>query len=133
MHASDKGLLAAACCLYRGLFFTTLYFKSNEGKVSTGFPVYMTRKTQEWFRGWGCPHSSDTAAFPDLSAAPGGAGSGAGAATPARPPAPSALDDEEGADLITAGAGDDQVPLPTLNLETLPSFIFPYPKLCDLP
>ncbi len=74
------------------------------------FKVYMTHKTQGWFRGWGCPRPSDAAASPCPGAAPGCAGSGAGAVTPACPPAPSASDDEEGADLIVAGGCDDQAP-----------------------
>jgi hypothetical protein len=77
------------------------------------FKVYMTRKTQEWFRRWGCDAA---AASPGPGAAPNGAGSGAGAATPARSPAPDASDDE-GA-LITGG-GDDQTTSPTVTLETL--------------
>jgi hypothetical protein len=72
------------------------------------FKAYMTRKTQGWFRRWGCPPSrpSDAAAAsPGPGAAPNGAGSGggAGAATPGRLPAPDASDDEGGATLITPG------------------------------
>ena len=69
------------------------------------FKAYMTRKTQGWFRGWGCDAA---AASPDPGAAPNGAGSGggAGAATPARLPVPDASDDEDGSVLITpAGPG----------------------------
>ncbi len=42
--------------------------------------AYMSRKTQGWFRRWGCPRPSDAAASP----APGAAHGGAGAAMPAR-------------------------------------------------
>ena len=62
------------------------------------FKAYMTRKTQGWFRGWGCLRPSDEAASPGPGTAPGGAGSGAGAAMPARPPAPAASDDEDASD-----------------------------------
>jgi hypothetical protein len=62
------------------------------------FKAYMTRKTQGWFRRWGC----DAAA-----ASPGaGSGGGAGAATPARLPVQDDEDDEDGSVLITpAGPG----------------------------
>ena len=69
------------------------------------FKAYMTRKTQGWFRRWGC---DATAASPGPGAAPNGAGSGggAGAATPARLPVLDASDDEDGSVLITpAGPG----------------------------
>ena len=69
------------------------------------FKAYMTRKTQGWFRGWGCDAA---AASPDPGAAPNGArsGGGAGAATPAHLPVPDASDDEDGSVLITpAGPG----------------------------
>jgi hypothetical protein len=83
------------------------------------FKVYITRKTQGWFRGWGCPRPSDAAASPGPGAASDGAGSGAGAATPARPPAQAALDDEGASDLITGGGGNDQPTSPTVDLEAL--------------
>ena len=73
------------------------------------FKVYMTRKTQGWFRRWGCPRTSDSAASPGPGAATGGAGSGARAATPGRPQAPAASADEDGSELITGvvgGAGE---------------------------
>jgi hypothetical protein len=76
-------------------------FKSNDGRISAvcddqysstlamlkgtadeAFKVYMTRKTQGWFRRWGCPRLSDAAASPGPGVAPCGAGSGAGAMTP---------------------------------------------------
>jgi hypothetical protein len=85
------------------------------------FKVYMTCKTQGWFRRWGCPSPSDAAASPGPCAALGSAGSGAGAATPARPPAPAASDDVEASDLITEGGGDDQALSPTVELEMLSS------------
>jgi hypothetical protein len=75
-----------------------------EKTADEAFKVDMTRKTQGWFRRWGCPRPSDGAASPGPGAAPDGAGSGAGAATPARPPAPAASDDEGASDLIMGGA-----------------------------
>jgi hypothetical protein len=42
------------------------------------FKVYMTRKTQGWFRRWGCPRPSDAAASPGPGAAHRGAGGCAG-------------------------------------------------------
>ena len=89
------------------------------------FKAYMTRKTQGWFRRWGCPRpSAAAAASPGPGAAPNGAGSGggAGAATPGRLPAPEASDDEEDACLITpggpAGGGGDHVTSPILDVLT---------------
>ena len=89
------------------------------------FEAYMTRKTQGWFRRWGCPRPSDAAAAsPGPGAAPNGAGSGggAGAATPGRLPAPEASDDEGGATLITpgdpAGGGGSDVSSPLVDLPT---------------
>ena len=80
------------------------------------FKVYMTSKTQGWFRRWGCDAA---AASPGPGAAPNGAGSGgAGALTPARLPAPDASDDE-GA--LIMGCGDAHTTSPTLTLETLPA------------
>ena len=57
------------------------YFRANDGRISgvcdeqytatlelleetpdEAFKLYVTRKTQAWFRGWGCTRSSDTAA-----------------------------------------------------------------------
>ena len=80
-----------------------------EETADEAFKVYMTRKTQGWFRRWGCPRTSESAASPGPGAATGGAGSGARAATPGRPQAPTASDDEEGSELITGvvdGAGE---------------------------
>ncbi len=62
------------------------------------FKAYMTRKTQGWFRGWGC---NAAAASPGPGAAAPPSGGGAGAATPGRLPAPDASDDEGGSALIT--------------------------------
>ena len=64
---------------------------------------------EKWFRRWGCPRTSESAASPGPGAATGGAGSGARAATPGRPQAPTASDDEDGSELITGvvgGAGE---------------------------
>ncbi len=90
-----------------------------EETADEAFNVYMTRKTQGWFLRWGCPRPSDAAASPGPGVAPGCAGIGARAATPAHPPAPAASDDEKASDLITWGGCDDQAPSPTLDLETL--------------
>jgi hypothetical protein len=120
---------------------TALYFRSNGSRISAvcddqysstlasamleetvdeAFKFYMTRKTQGRFRRWGCPRPSDAAASSGPCAAPDGAGSGTGAATPARPPGPAASDDEGASDLITAD-GDDQTTSPYVTMETLPS------------
>ncbi len=106
---------------------TAPYFKSNDGRISTvcddqysstlamletadeAFKVYMTHKTQGWFRLWACPRPYDAAASPGPCATPNGAGSGAQAesAKPARSPAGpaqaalAASDDEGASDLIT--------------------------------
>ena len=119
------------------------YFRANDGRISgvcddqytatlelldeTGdeaFKLYITRKTQGWFRRWGCGRTSDVAASPAPGAAPVAAPGGAGASTPAREAAPVPSDDEEGSELITADRGstdDNQAPSPTLTLLTLPS------------
>ncbi len=87
------------------------------------FKAYMTRKTQGWFRRWGCDAA---AASPGHGAAPNGAGSGggAGAATPARLQAPDVSDDEEDSALITpgglVGGGGDHVPSPILDMARRP-------------
>jgi hypothetical protein len=71
---------------------TAPYLKSNDGRISAvcddqysstlaileetadeAFKVYMTRKTQGWFRRLGCPRLSDAAFSPGPGAAPGGA------------------------------------------------------------
>jgi hypothetical protein len=67
-----------------------------------------------------CPRPSDA------SPGPGAAGVAAPEPLPAppgaRPPALAVSDDEEGADLIAAGAGDNEAQTsPILTLETLPS------------
>jgi hypothetical protein len=96
-----------------------------EETADEAFKAYMTRKTQGWFRRWGCPRPSDAAAAsPGPGAAPNGAGSGggAGAATPGRLPAPEASDDEGGATLITpggpAGGGGSDVSSPLVDVLT---------------
>jgi hypothetical protein len=105
-------------------------FKSNDGQISTvcddqysstiamlqetpdeAFKVYMTCKTQGWFRCWG-PRPSAAATAPGV--APSGAG---GPATPARrAEAPVLSDDKEGADLILP---DNSQTSPILELESL--------------
>jgi hypothetical protein len=80
----------------------------------------MACKTQGWFQRWGCLRPSDAAASPGRGAAPDGAGSGAGAETPACPPALAASSDAGASDLITGGDCDDQPTSPTVDLETLP-------------
>jgi hypothetical protein len=119
---------------------TSPYYRSNDSRIAAvcddqysatlamleetadeAFKVYMTRKTQGWFRRWGC---SAAAASPGPGTAAPPSGGGAGAATPGRLPAPDASDDEGGATLITpggpAGGGGDHVPSPTLDLLTMP-------------
>ena len=75
-----------------------------EETADEAFKVYLTRKTQGWFRRWGTRPSS--AAAPG-AAAPAGAAAAAGAAgggTPNRRiEAPVVSDDEEGAEIITPG------------------------------
>jgi hypothetical protein len=118
------------------------YFRANDGRISgvcdeqytatlerleeTGddaFKLYLTRKTQGWFRRWGCPRPSDTASA--ASPAPGAAPSAApcaGASTPAKDTAPVPSDDEGGAELISPERADsDSAASPTLAMETLPS------------
>ena len=91
---------------------TAPYFKSNDGRISTvcddqysstlatleetadeAFKVYLTRKTQGWFRRWGTRPSNAALAGP--AAAAGAAGGDTG--TPNRRiDAPVVSDDEEG-------------------------------------
>jgi hypothetical protein len=81
------------------------------------FKAYMTRKTQGWFRRWGC---NAAAASPGPGAAAPPSGGGAGAATPGRLPAPDASDDEAGSALITpggpVGGGGSHVSSPLLDM-----------------
>ena len=79
----------------------------------------MTRKTQAWFRRWGCLQTCDTAASPAPGAAPGAAGGGAGFSTPAKDTAPEPSDDESGAELISPSRSDQVSP--NVPLETLTS------------
>ncbi len=118
------------------------YFRANDSRISgvcddqytatlerleeTGdeaFKLYLTRKTQGWFRRWGCPRTS--AAASAASPAPGatpGAAPGAEASTPAKDTAPVPSDDEGGAAIISQERGDsDSASSPDLSLETLPS------------
>ena len=79
------------------------YFRANGGRISgvcgnqytatlesleetsdEEIKLYLTRKTQGWFRRWGRPCTSGAAAFPARGGAPGGAW----ASTPARPSPP---------------------------------------------
>ena len=114
---------------------TAPYFKSTDGRISAvcngqysstlamleetanwAFKVYITSKTQGWFRRWGpCPSAAAApvvAAAPCAAAAPCRAGGGAGTPT-RRAKAPVVSNDEEGTDLIsqdnnetkTSGAG----------------------------
>jgi hypothetical protein len=58
-------------------------------RLETGdeeFKLYLTQKTQGWFRRWGCPCTSAaaSASSPAPGAAPGAAPGGAGASTPAK-------------------------------------------------
>ena len=84
------------------------------------FKLYVTRKTQAWFRRWGCTRSSNAAASP--APAPGAAPGAAPASTPAKDTAPVPSSDEEGAELISPDRDDDnRASSPRLALETLPS------------
>ncbi len=94
------------------------YFRASDGRVSgvcdeqysatferlqetsdEAFKLYMTRKTQGWFRRWGRPRTFDAAASPTP-------GAGAGAWTPAKDTAPVPSDDEDGG-LISPNADMD--------------------------
>ncbi len=83
------------------------------------FKTYMTRKTQGWFRRWGC---NTAAASPGPGADAPPSGGGAGASTPGRLPAPDASDDKGGSALITpegpAGGGGCDVSSPLLDVLT---------------
>jgi hypothetical protein len=122
------------------------YFRANDGRISgvcddqytatlerleetndDAFKLYLTRKTQGWFRRWGCPRPSDaaSAASPAPGAAPGAApgdGPGAGASTPAKDTAPVPSDDEGGAAIISPERADsDSAASPIVAMERLPS------------
>ena len=84
------------------------------------FKLYMTRKTQAWFRRWGCLLTTDAAASPAPGAASGAAPCGTGFSTPAKDTAPEPSDDEGGAELIMPENGDRASSSPLLHLETLP-------------
>jgi hypothetical protein len=110
------------------------YFRANDGRISgvcddqysatlerleetcdDAFKLYMTRKTQGWFRRWG---TSDAAAFPAPGAAPGAAPGGAGASTPAKDTAPEPSDDD-GAELVSPERSNgDRTSSPIVPLET---------------
>ena len=118
------------------------YFRANDGRISgvcddqytatlerleetsdDNFKRYLTRKTQGWFRRWGCPQPSAaaSAASPAPGAAPGD-GPGALASTPAKDTAPEPSDDEDGAALISPERADcNSAASPILALERLPS------------
>ncbi len=113
---------------------TAPYFRANDGRISgvcydqytatlerleetsdEAFKLYVTRKTQGWFRRWGCHRTSDAAASPAPGAAPGAAP----ASMPAKDTAPVPSDDEGCARLISPECSDGEQP--TTPLETLPS------------
>jgi len=118
------------------------YYRANDGRISgvcddqytatlerleqtndDDIKGYLTRKTQGWFRRWGCPHPSAaaSAASPAPGAAPGD-GPGALASTPAKDTAPVPSDDEDGAALISPERADcDSAASPILELVSLPS------------
>ena len=96
-----------------------------EETADEAFKAYMTRKTQGWFRRWGCDAAAASPG-PGATAPPSGGGAGAaGAATPGRFPAPDASDDEEGSALITpggpAGGGGSHVSSPLLDMARTPA------------
>jgi hypothetical protein len=122
---------------FAGFLPVAPYFKANDGRISgvcddqytatlerleetsdERFKGYMTRKTQGWFRRWGCsPSDAASAASPAPGAAPR-----AGASTPAKDTAPVPSDDEDGAVLITPERADsDAAASPILELPTLPT------------
>ncbi len=117
------------------------YYRANDGRISgvcddqytatlerleqtndDDIKGYLTRKTQGWFRRWGCsPSDAASAASPTPGAAPGAAPR-AGASTPAKDTAPVPSDDEDGAVLLTPGRADsDAAASPILELPTLPT------------
>ena len=101
---------------------TSPYYRSNDSRIAAvcddqysatlamleetadeTFKAYLTRKTQGWFRRWGCDAAAASPG-PGAAAPPSGGGAGAaGAATPGRLPVPDASDDEGGSTLITPG------------------------------
>jgi hypothetical protein len=95
-------------------YFSTLAML--EEITDKAFKVYMTRKTQGWFRRWECPRPSDAAASPGPGAAPGGAGSDASAF-----PGTGSVGRRGSVRPHHGGGGDDQALSPTVDLETLPS------------
>jgi hypothetical protein len=120
-RAFSRQLVAYVACFLP----VATYIKANDSRIAgvcddqytatlqrleeTGddaFKLYMTRKTQAWFRRWGCLQTSDAAASPAPGAAPGAAPGGAGVSTPAKDTAPEPSDDEGGAELITPEHGD---------------------------
>ena len=123
---------------FAGFLPVAPYFKANDGRISgvcddqytatlerleetsdERFKGYMTRKTQGWFRRWGCsPSDAASAASPAPGAAPR-----AGASTPAKDTAPVPSDDEDGAALISPERADsDAAASPILPpLLTLPT------------
>ena len=83
-----------------------------EETADEAFKVYMTSNTQGWFRRWGCPRPSDTAAS---SPAPGtascGAGGGAGGGVGGRrrqtvKPRRLSDDDENASELLEAAGNE---------------------------
>ena len=138
-RAFSRQLVAYVACFLP----VATYLKANDSRIAgvcddqytatlqrleeTGddaFKLYMTRKTQAWFRRWDCLQTSDAAASPAPGAAPGAAPSaapgGAGFSTPAKDTAPEPSDDDSGAELITPENGDRASSSPTVPPETLP-------------
>ena len=130
-RAFSRQLVAYVACFLP----VATYLKANDSRIAgvcddqytatlqrleeTGddaFKNYMTRKTQGWFRRWGCLQTTDAAASPAPGAAPGAAGF----STPAKATAPEPSDDESGAELITPENGDRASSSPTVPPETLP-------------
>ena len=146
-RAFSRQLVAYVACFLP----VATYLKANDSRIAgvcddqytatlqrleeTGddaFKNYMTRKTQGWFRRWGCLQTTDAAASPApgaalgaapgaaAGAAPGAAPGGAGFSTPAKDTAPEPSDDESGAELITPENGNRASSSPLLHLEALP-------------
>ena len=135
-RAFSRQLVAYVACFLP----VATYIKANDSRIASvcdeqytatlerleetgddAFKLYMTRKTQAWFRRWGCQQTTNAAASPAPGAAPGAAPGGTGFSTPAKDTAPEPSDDEGGAELIMPENGDRASSSPPLHLETLPS------------
>ena len=93
----------------------------REETADEAFKVYMTRKAQGWFRGWGCPRPSDAAASPCPPEARGAALGLRRQRVPRhRQRRTTRMHQTSLQAQCRGGGGDDQAPSPTVDLETLP-------------